>query len=236
MPWARPGQVNARNYASDYYVVISPSGSLKMQQIRHTYLHYLLDPLALKNGASLQAPGAACSKKLKSSPMDDAFKNNISLLVTECLVRAIELRTAEFEQDAGGGASQDLDQSDQEGYVLTRYFYEALVKFEKDPAGLRAMYARNAGRDRHRQGNEAYRADPVRGRSGTGTFAPGADRGTNGLLLNAERRFSAGDIDTAQKLAQQALDENQEDPGRASVHSGADRDPEQGHGGSADLL
>ena len=44
-----PDQVNARNYGSDYYVVISPAGSeLKMDQIRHTYLHYLLDPLALK--------------------------------------------------------------------------------------------------------------------------------------------------------------------------------------------
>jgi len=34
-------------------------------------------------------------------------------------------------------------------------------------------------------------------------------------LLNAERRFAAGDFATAQKLAQQALDESQEDPGRA---------------------
>src|ERR1700686_2642574 len=50
-----PGQTNARNYASDYYVVMSPSTdtAVKMQQIRHTYLHYLLDPLAMKNGGSL---------------------------------------------------------------------------------------------------------------------------------------------------------------------------------------
>src|ERR1017187_4286780 len=43
-----PGQTNARNYAADYYVVISPTSgtAIKMQQIRHTYLHYLLDPLA----------------------------------------------------------------------------------------------------------------------------------------------------------------------------------------------
>ena len=49
-----PGQTNARNYGSDYYVVISPSPgtAIKLQQIRHTYLHYLLDPLALKNGGA----------------------------------------------------------------------------------------------------------------------------------------------------------------------------------------
>ena len=51
-----PGQTNARNYAADYYVVISPTSgtAIKLQQIRHTYLHYLLDPLALKNGGSFK--------------------------------------------------------------------------------------------------------------------------------------------------------------------------------------
>ena len=51
-----PGQTNARNYASNYYVVISPTPgtAIKLQQIRHTYLHYLLDPLALKNGDSFK--------------------------------------------------------------------------------------------------------------------------------------------------------------------------------------
>ena len=49
-PMGAPGQTNARNYGSDYYVVISPGpgSGLKMDQIRHTYLHYLLDPLAMK--------------------------------------------------------------------------------------------------------------------------------------------------------------------------------------------
>ncbi len=35
------------------------------------------------------------------------------------------------------------------------------------------------------------------------------------LLLTAEKRLSAGDLESAQKLAQQALDENREDAGRA---------------------
>ena len=62
-----PGQVNARNFASDYYVVISPSSNLKMQQIRHTYLHYLLDPLALKNGGSFKRLEPLLDQ-VKSSP------------------------------------------------------------------------------------------------------------------------------------------------------------------------
>jgi tetratricopeptide (TPR) repeat protein len=42
-----------------------------------------------------------------------------------------------------------------------------------------------------------------------------AGRKNEHLLLNAERRLAAGDRETAQKLAQQALDDQEEDPGRA---------------------
>ena len=97
-----PSQTNARNYGSDYYVVISPTSSttIKMQQIRHTYLHYLLDPLAMKNG-SLFKRLEPLLEDVKMAPMDEAFKSNISLLVTECLVRAIEERLAKIpETDA----------------------------------------------------------------------------------------------------------------------------------------
>jgi hypothetical protein len=208
-----PGQVNARNYASDYYVVISPSSSLKMQQIRHTYLHYLLDPLAMKNGGSFKRLEPLL-EQIKSSPMDEAFKSNISLLVTECLVRAIELRTTGSNKTPEAERLKSLDQSDKEGYVLTRYFYEALIKFEKDPAGLRAMYAELL--DGIEISKEMKRVGQIQF---AGEAAPEllhlAGPRNEQLLLNAERRFSAGDIEAAQKLAQQALDEGQDDPGRA---------------------
>ncbi len=208
-----PGQVNARNYASDYYVVISPSSSLKMQQIRHTYLHYLLDPLALKNGASFPRL-APLLDQVKTAPMDEAFKDNISLLVTECLVRAIEARTMGSAKTPEAERLKNLEESDQEGYVLTRYFYEALIKFEKDPAGMRTMYAEMLnGID---IGKEIKRTAQIQFASEAAPELLHLARSrSEGLLLNAERRLSTGDIDAAQKLAQQALDEDQEDPGRA---------------------
>jgi len=208
-----PGQVNARNFASDYYVVISPSSNLKMQQIRHTYLHYLLDPLALKNGGSFKRLEPLLDQ-VKSSPMDEAFKNNISLLVTECLVRAIEIRTMGTAKTPEAERQKSLDESDQEGYVLTRHFYDSLVKFEKDPAGMRAAYSEMlAGID---MGREMKRTAAIQF---AGDAAPEllhlARPKSERLLLNAERRLAAGDVEAAQKMAQQALDESQEDPGRA---------------------
>jgi tetratricopeptide (TPR) repeat protein len=210
-----PGQTNARNYASEYYVVLSPSAgtALKLQQIRHTYLHYLLDPLALKNGASFPRLQPLL-EEVKTSPMDEVFKNNISLLVTECLVRAIEARMLGSAKTPEAERTQVVEESAREGYILTRYFYDALIKFEKDPAGLRNAYAEmlnsiDVAKERKRASQIEF----------AGEAAPEllhlARPKNEHLLLNAERRLSAGDPETAQKLAQQALDEEEEDPGRA---------------------
>src|SRR6202171_4262317 len=207
-----PGQTNARNYASNYFVVISPSSgtAIKLQQIRHTYLHYLLDPLAMKNGGSFKRLEPLLSD-VKMSPMDEAFKSNISLLVTECLVRAIEERLTKIPE---AERAQGIDEADKEGYVLTRYFYDALVKFEKDPAGLRDAYASLVSSID--VGKEMKRASLIQF---SGEAAPErlhlAGRRDGHLLLNAERRLPAGDPETAQKLAQQALDEQEEDSGHA---------------------
>jgi len=209
-----PGQTNARNYASDYYIVFAPTSgtALKMQQIHHTYLHYLLDPLAIKNAASFKRL-TPLLEQVKSAPMDEAFKTSISLLVTECLVRAIELRTGSPKLSEAE-VSQNLDQDDAEGYVLTRDFYDALGRFEKEPTGLRNAYAGMV---------ESIEVDKEKKRVAQIHFAGEAEPEllhlshpeTEHLLLNAERRLSAGDPESAQKLAQRALDEKKEDPGRA---------------------
>jgi hypothetical protein len=209
---AAPGQTNARNYASDYYVVFSPTSgtAIKMQQIRHTYLHYLLDPLAMKNGGSFKRLEPLL-QDVSSAPMDEAFRTNISLLVTECLVRAIELRTG---KNTAAEQAQSLDDGDKQGYVLTRYFYDALAKFEKDPAGLRTYYAGML--EAIEVGKEMKRASLIQySTEASPELLHLAKPRNEHLLLNAERRLSAGDPETAQKLAQQALDEQEEDSGRA---------------------
>ena len=209
-----PGQTNARNYGSDYYIVFSPSTStaIKMQQIRHTYLHYLLDPLALKSGASFKRLEPLLDE-VKSAPMDEVFKEHISLLVTECLVRAIETRTMGSKTPASE-KEKVLIEADVEGYVLTRYFYDALGKFEKDPVGMRTAYPDLLGAID--VGKEMKRASQL---EFAGEAAPEllhlARPRDEHLLLTAERRLLSGDSETAQKLAQQALDQEEGDPGRA---------------------
>ena len=214
-PMGSPGQTNARQYETDYYVVISPgTGSeLKMAQIRHAYLHYLLDPLALKY------PNAVASLRpllgsVKGAPMDHNFKDDVSLLTTECLIRAVEARTTGSSKTPEAERQQAVERSVQQGFILVPYFYEALVRFEKDPAGLRNAYGEIVG---------AIDVPKEQKRAAQVKFAGEADPELlhlsrpvqSKLLLTAEQRLSAGDPEAAKKLAQQALDEKIEDPGRA---------------------
>jgi tetratricopeptide (TPR) repeat protein len=214
-PMGAPGQANARDYGTDYYVVISPgTGSgLKMDQIRHTYLHYLLDPLALKYPMAIgQLQPLLVS--VKNAPMDESFKTDVSLLATECLIRAVEARNTGSSKTPEAEREKLVAQSAEQGFVLTPYFYQALVKFEKSPAGLRIAYSDLIGGiDVHKEQKNAAQIK----------FAGNADpellhlsRPTEPkLLVIAEQRLSSGDPEAAKKLAQQALDQKREDPGRA---------------------
>jgi tetratricopeptide (TPR) repeat protein len=214
-PLAAPSQINARNYGSDYYIVISTTSgsSLKMEQLRHTYLHYLLDPLALKYPAELKRL-EPITVAVKPSALEGSFKNDISLLVTECFIRAVEARTNGTKNTPESERQQAVQDSVQQGYVLTSYFYTALTSFEKDPAGLRTIFGDLL--EKIDVGAEVKRAGQVK-------FASQADSDVlrlsrpvqHKLLTTAEQRLNAGDKDTAQKLAQQALDQKVEDQGRA---------------------
>jgi hypothetical protein len=212
-------EANARNYGTDYDVVVFPSPDpestdpLKMPQIRHAYLHYLLDPLADKHPSAVKRIEPLL-QAVKRAPLEEGFKTDISLLVTECLVRAIEIRTSGSKQTADAMRLQAVDDSVKQGYILTKYFYTALLAFEKDPAGLRAAYQEMLdGIDLKAQEKAANEIQYLQ------VSAPELvqlsrleDRR---MLSTAEQRLAAGDPKGAQELAQQALDKKIGDRGRA---------------------
>jgi hypothetical protein len=214
-PMGAPSQTNARNYGADYYVIITPGTGpgLKIEQIRHAYLHYLLDPIVGKFGASLEKLGPLLDT-VKLAPMDESFKADPSLLVTECLIRSVEARTS-----SGGNAplaEQDraVESSMAQGYILTRYFYERLLDFEKDSIGFKnALPAMLAQIDVRKEQKRAGQIQFAGSAEPELLHLSGPKEGK--LLVTAEERLSAGDAATAEKLAKEALAEKTEDPGRA---------------------
>lgn len=232
-PMAAPGEVNARNYGDDYFLVLSPAGNdLKLDAIRHTYLHYVLDPYAMKRGTSLKRLQPLLLS-LSTAPMDESFKNDISLLVTESLIRAIEARTmAVARPPSGATAGRDakdaraaageieavqekaVDDAAREGFILTPYFYSALIAFEKDPAGVKDTYSEWIYNiDLSREKKRAEQTEFAKQASPELLHTPKPQQAQ--LLDLAEQRLANQDAPAAAKLAREALDQKQEDPARA---------------------
>ncbi|MGA8501220.1 MAG: hypothetical protein WB683_06705 [Candidatus Sulfotelmatobacter sp.] len=219
-----PNETDARNYGTDYYVVVfpapnaasgeAPKSALKMEQIRHTFLHYELDPLAEKHYSSIKRLEPLL-QSVKRAPLEESFKTDISLLVTECLIRAIEIRTTGGKQPAQEAMrAQAVDDAVKQGYILTKYFYDAVVAFEKDPTGIRGAYGDFiANLD---LGREQKAAAAVQFASATSPELVQLSRPEDRrMLITAEKRLAAGDPKGAQELAQQALDRKIGDQGRA---------------------
>jgi tetratricopeptide (TPR) repeat protein len=219
-----PNETDARNYGTDYYVIVfpapnapsgeAPKSALKMEQIRHTFLHYELDPLAEKHYSSIKRLEPLL-QSVKRAPLEESFKTDISLLVTECLIRAIEIRTTGGKQPAQEAMrAQAVDDAVKQGYILTKYFYDAVVAFEKDPTGIRGAYGDFiANLD---LGREQKAAAAVQFASATSPELVQLSRPEDRrMLITAEKRLAAGDPKGAQELAQQALDRKIGDQGRA---------------------
>ncbi|MBI5083034.1 MAG: hypothetical protein HZB13_00325 [Acidobacteria bacterium] len=130
---AAPNFVQTLSLADDYFVVITPSPEPRVRDVRHAYLHYLIDPLAIRNAAALDKKRALGDFALASPILDEAYRNDFTLLAGMSLVKAVESRL-----DATQAPSL-VSQAMSEGFVLTAAFHDALLIFEKQDQSL-ALY------------------------------------------------------------------------------------------------
>ncbi len=209
-PMSAPGQVNSRNYLQDYYyLVVSPAATnLHMDAIRHTYLHFVLDPLIAKRATALQRLKPILIP-LQKAPMSEDYKLDSGLLVVECLIRAIEVRTP-FDAKLSPKDRQAMIQRDEaEGFVLTGYFYDQLRNFEKENTGLQDAFPdwlHNIDVDHEtklaRETEFSSEAKPE--------VVQAAKPASQEKVVLAERELASGNPAAAEKLAQEALAANED--------------------------
>ena len=132
-----PDQVQVRSYRDDYYVVITPTNAPVIDEIRDAYLAYLLDPLTFKYTEIIKQKQALAKFAQEAPALDLAYKDDFSLLVTKCLIKAIDSRlmhgTAEQKQAFVNEAVRD-------GFILTAAFSDLLPAYEKQPDAFRMYY------------------------------------------------------------------------------------------------
>ncbi len=130
-----PNEVQTRSYKDEYFVVITPSAEPQIDQIRHAYLHYLLDPLSLRYNEQLERIKALADFAQPAPALPDAYKNDFLLLATECVIKAVESRLA-----PRANRQALVNQALGEGYVLTPGLADGLVAYEKQEQSLRNYF------------------------------------------------------------------------------------------------
>jgi predicted negative regulator of RcsB-dependent stress response len=229
-PMLSPHMVNARVYGTDYVVVVSPShGTIPMTDVRHTYLHYVIEPLiyARSNAVDRTQP---ILKEVREAPMEFRFRSDSVALTIECLIKAIEARTMEtgipvykipanvdrsemphyeherqiYQQKVDAVRTAAMRHAMAQGFVLTKYFYGQLIQFERDPASLRdtigeMVYSMDVDAEAH----QAHQIEFDKDADGD-VLTRSKPRKLTGLDL-AEARLAAGDAAAASAMARQAL-------------------------------
>jgi tetratricopeptide (TPR) repeat protein len=185
---------------------------MPMQEIRHTYLHFMLDQLVLKRPAAMKRL-APLLKEVQASPLEESFKTDITLLTTECLIRAIEARMIQGGKAAEPKRQQEVREDMAEGYILTEYFFESLSKFEQEPTSLKDafgdfLYYMDVGHETKRASEIQYSAKAQK------EVVTGKNVRRDPLEV-AQQKIADGDLNGAQVLAQEVVAKNSSDAPRA---------------------
>jgi len=121
-------RTNFRNYGDQYSIVVGAAPELPVDAIRHAYLHFLLDPLVLKNRPLEYKKRALLTIAASAPRLPVEYDNDFISLMDECLIKAVELRLRHL---MGPQLEAALHDDDESGFILVRPLVAQLQLFEK---------------------------------------------------------------------------------------------------------
>ena len=125
---AAPNQIQTRSVGNDYTIVITPSPEARTADVRHAYLHYLLDPLSTRYQEIVERKKPIVDHAMRAPALDDSFKQDFLLLATESLIKAVEARLDR--------KPASIQQALRQGFILTPFFSEHLPVYEKQEQAM----------------------------------------------------------------------------------------------------
>ena len=241
-PMLAPSAINARIYGSSYIIAVSPTpgGSFHLEQIRHTFLHYEVEPMIYARATAMDRL-LPLLKTVQDAPIEFSYKSDIVALITECLIKAIEARTMDpgltkpakptvvhqrvemehydeavsaYDRQVEAVRRNTAAASTHHGWLLTDYFYQELIREEHENVSLKENIGQMVyGMDVDRQRRIAQQLSFTPETSGE--VVRHAAVAPTGLQL-AETKLIQGDAAAARIMAEKALSDPHAD------HSGAD--------------
>lgn len=219
---AAPNQIQTRSYGDDYTIVITPSPELRTFDVRHAYLHYLLDPLSTRYQEVLNRKKALADHAQRAEALDESFKDDFLLLTTESLIKAIEAKLDHKPE----GVQEALRQ----GYILTPYFAEHLPVYEKQEQAMLFYYptlvsAIDLVTEDARLSQVQFDKEPAQ-RAAVKTPPPAPPPPLTGAaktLDDADQLYTARDLEKAKKLYLDVLQQTDHQPMHAAAYYGLAR-------------
>lgn len=129
---AAPNQIHVRSYANDLFVVITPSPEPQIDYIKNAYMHFQIDPIAMRFLADIEAKSSLIDFAQGAPALDPQYKKDFALLTVASLTKAVDARMMPARLRAAA-----IDQALKEGFILTPYFAESLVDYEKQEQSMR---------------------------------------------------------------------------------------------------
>ena len=244
-PMLPPSETNARIYGSDYVIVVSPSsqatGLVPMELIRHTYLHYLIEPMIYSRANNMDR-FLPLLKTVQDAPLEFTYKADIVALMTECLIKAVEAQLmdvgfprpekpavyrdrsdedryqaelAAYDRKAEVVRRKAVDIDMRQGWILVEYFYNQLSQMDKSGTSLKDEIGPMVfGMEVER---ERHRAQQIAflptGSGGDPAFRTGQRRTQKppSGLDLGEMKLAKGDVNGAGEIADAAVQKNPDD-------------------------
>ncbi|MFZ3218265.1 MAG: tetratricopeptide repeat protein [Candidatus Acidiferrales bacterium] len=125
-------RTNFRNNGDHYAIVVGGGPDFPEADVRHAYLHFILDPLPLKYRNNVMRARGLLNVAARSPRLPEQYRNDFMAYADECLIKSVELRIRQLKPPQQEAV---LAQDDQDGFVMVRPLVEQLQKFEKaEPA------------------------------------------------------------------------------------------------------
>lgn len=208
-------KTNFRSYGNRYAIVLNPGSDLPVDEIRHAFLHFLLDPLAQRYPRPVAGKRPLLEAAARSPRLPVKYRDDFPAFLTECLIRAVELRLRRLPSEKLAAA---VDEAEGNGYVLLRPFLRELVNFEKAGPAMSLYFpdlvrgidvAEEVKRLERVKFAPAIFAPPEVEHAGDAERAAGAkkeeERELTSWLLEGERQIAAKDGAAATATFERAL-------------------------------
>jgi len=196
-----------RNNGNHYAIIVGASSQAPVDQIRHAYLHFMLDPLVLQYRDDLTKKSALLDLAARAPRLPVEYRSDFIAFADECLIKSVELRLRNLSPANLEAALKDADQS---GFTMVRPLVAQLQKFEKSEPAMTYYFADLiAGLDvqaeQKRLQNAVYlpaETTPPRGHGG----APAAQEDElHTWLSQGERQIALRDVSGAMATFQKTL-------------------------------